>query len=417
LRAPRPAPVQIVLLLATAVLASLATACARIPSRELAQPPAREVESRSDPVQKPLPNVPFDSTHPVECPNVEAESREEGARGIHTFPMIIQLAGVITDIPEFHDCQRLMTSSGDEFGPLVGLWASEKLVQFSGEHFQAAQGVPVVEAYNFNLGIPYAELGIEPGYNCLYVRKRADWSASMISRGSSNSCRATITDAEWSSGTALSVVRIAHPADVGLIPPVARWDWDPRRRLHYIGVRCGDAWCEIGRSGFQSSTRYSGGPTQRIKGWYDEQWLAVPGPGFRLVPRPRAVIVPVEGVDTMTMPYFICPGSCAARTVGWKHVANARFTDVGHPTYASKLNLHPGRESEIYMRARIGQQGRLVWESRIVSGTTIAYKKVVRVDHGTMYVPGTARWAWRENDETAWVRCAVGCCSVTDEDF
>ena len=37
-------------------------------------------------------------------------------------------------------------------------------------------------------------------------------------------------------------------------PPVARWDWDHRHRINYIGVACdAETWCEVGPPGFLPS--------------------------------------------------------------------------------------------------------------------------------------------------------------------
>ena len=56
------------------------------------------------------------------------------------------------------------------------------------------------------------------------------------------------------------------------------------------------------------------------------------------------------------------------------------------------------------------------WAVVVKPSKEVSYRCVYRTDHGTIPVPGTARWRWVLNDETIWVRCANGCCQVDQTD-
>ena len=36
------------------------------------------------------------------------------------------------------------------------------------------------------------------------------------------------------------------------------------------------------------------------------------------------------------------------------------------------------------------------------------------MDTADYWVPGTARWRWRVDDEGMWMRCRNGCCEIGD---
>jgi hypothetical protein len=47
------------------------------------------------------------------------------------------------------------------------------------------------------------------------------------------------------------------------------------------------------------------------------------------------------------------------------------------------------------------------------AGPTVGYRCVTARAHPSApKLPGTARWRWKVDDETTWVRCPQGCCSV-----
>jgi hypothetical protein len=362
----------------------------------------------------------------IECPNISpVDLQGTGSRAFHDTTVAMPLAGEVQQIPEYHDCQRLMTrSSPHHFGPLVGIFAREALGAITAEQFQQPAGVPVGQIYNFS-SMPYGPLGIRPRYNCLYLRMEADgtWKARMEWRDGDARCPALSPDA-WQGGGPL-VVRSESPVpESAHYPPVARWDRDPDNNLHYIGIKCLDAWCEIGVAGFASSKKHSRPDyLGQVKGWYDEQNLAEIPRNERkaMVPGVRGSIVPEPRLDTLLTRHFTCAFPCPD-TAGWVHMATT-WLEGPSSTYETRLNFKPGTNGNtIHLRRHLKTSGEERWESRIISadGDT-TYHRTLRVDHSPSgpgphpLVPATARWHWRENDETTWTRCDVGCCETTDQ--
>jgi hypothetical protein len=368
-----------------------------------------------------MPMEPYLPHTNVACPNIQPGPNGDVGLATHKDTIHVALADSISSIPEFHDCQRLLvhvkaSKNGPaslQYGPLVGVWASAALNDWEDTDFENA-AIPTVQVIDYN-DLPYVELGIGHGHNCLYLRSVAGaWSARMKQQEYTNACPA-IADADFAALPPLNVTRIPPRVEhKDSIPPVARWDWDPVHERHFIGVKCGRAWCEVGKAAFASSPTYPPtAATQHIKGWYDEQQLALPG-AVHLNPGRQARIIPVSGLANLTAADFHCGASCP-RTAGWVPVATALYNDTGDAIYATKMNLHAGRTAQISMRS-MDSSGTIIWQSRIISQKDTAYKKVFRVDHHGFNIPATARWFWRENDEMMWIKCLAGCCSVTSDD-
>jgi hypothetical protein len=363
----------------------------------------------------------------IECPNISPEDRDPEARGsaaVHDTTVAAPLAGAIQYIPEYHDCQRLVSrSTPRRFGPLVAIFANEILGAISPEDYQA--GVAVAQIFNFSR-VPYGPLNIQPGYNCLYLRLdgAGAWHARLKSLLDDSMC-GTLSEGEWGAAGPLTVRRVTPSSDSTHYPPVARWDRDPVNHIHYIGIKCLTGWCEIGVGNFVSSADHlHPDHTGRIKGWYDEQRLAEPPQqtgGPPLVPTVRARIVPVPRLDTLEARHYSCTFPCTTEG-GWVLVATT-YMDSTSDFYRSKLNFVPGANgNRIYLR-RVVNAGEERWQSRVISADdSIAYFRTLRVDHtplhasaNTPMVPPTARWHWREGDETTWNRCDLGCCETTDQ--
>jgi hypothetical protein len=368
-----------------------------------------------------LPMEPYLPGTRVACPNIASSNGDLGP-AFHQDTLSIALADSIASIPEFHDCQRLIVhvaavkgrAASLEYGPLVGVWASASLNDWEESDFDK-QAIPTVELVNYN-NVEYPDLGIGPGYNCLYLRSHGSaWVAGMKKQDRSNACP-SITEPEFSALAPLTVIRTSpRPEHKDSIPPVARWDWDPVHERHYIGVKCARAWCEVGKAPVGNSSTYPpNSATQHIKGWYDEQRLALL-PSGRLTPGNQARIIPEPGLDTLTADNFHCNAPCD-RSKGWVAVASALYNNAADPDYAQKMNLRPGIRAQIALRSR-DSLGTVLWQARIISQKDTVYKKVLRVDHHGFKIPGTARWFWRENDEVMWIKCLAGCCSVMSEDW
>jgi hypothetical protein len=350
----------------------------------------------------------------------------------------IPLAGILTNVPEYHDCQRLKAGTSPDYGSLVAIYARYKLdsVYRSREFANAPEPVPVAQIFSYDSG--YAPLGIRKGFNCLALRRAGGrWTARLRAMGEAETdclaVHATDTD------TVLAVHEIPMPkAGDTDYPPVARWDWDegnpsdPASGHQSIGIKCGTSWCEVGTDHPIPTPAAAGrpkfgpmpnrpAPTQlkrdrvsTIKGWYDEQRLAIvdgagrPHPGSML-----AQVYPHPQNDEVN--------STAAFAI-WRPSAVVMLPEDAH---YDKLKLGPGQNTiflcqgaacagvppEVKAKCVASDDG-LVWYARIESQEAKKHTCVTRHQHNNVDIVATARWRWVATDEKVWIRCASGCCTV-----
>jgi len=370
----------------------------------------------------------------------------------------------IANLPEYHDCQRFVvrgpaagaTSHAEfSFGPLVAIWAADTL----GGRFEVSadpgrsRALPVAVIYNYDRDVAYRPLGIMPGFNCLYLWHDGgtpkSWSATMVSLGpNTSSCREP-ADSGAIGGTLLEVrpslnLRGLLAAD---IPEVARWDWDAERHEQYIGIRCGDQWCEVGRTGlvrsrsaFEVGVKFTSGAALSlvppspgiansqgtvperlrvvaVKGWYDEQRLdTLDANGRPQLTDILGTVIPHPALDRATF----TPGD-------WTPVA---FVQVS-ADYPGKVPLKHGM-NRVFLCKDVGGNcgitaaspcppdptstaaGQTTWWMRMVSETNdTTVHCVKRRTHGGRAIPAAAaRWNWNEKDAKTWVACEGGCCTV-----
>lgn len=376
-----------------------------------------------------------------------------------------------TNVPEFHDCQRLVRGSGTDatYDSLVAVFASDTMADTGLVHAPppppsgGAWLVPLVEVVSW--GGSYDALGIRPGFGCLYVPVNDTLStiAFMVPFGAvEQDCHAPRPYHEVRSAPNSRPLRLHRVTYPGLTwadyPPVARWDWDTLANTQVIGFKCASAWCEVGAYGSEVRTADNllarlgpagasalagaiGVPSLTrvltVKGWYDEQRLAPPdatwGSG---APDPmpmdlRGTLIPVGTLERMKV------GDFGAH---WRVVA-AVLLDQFSPEYRAKYNYLPmegtGRVTTISLcqerdgtracpevpnavRAKAacgpeaGTTPPLLWWARTeATDGTMRYWCMVRRGHsGGDDVPGTARWRWLADDETTWARCDRGCCTT-----
>jgi hypothetical protein len=328
------------------------------------------------------------------------------------------------DIPEFHDCQKLITpgpGGAGEYGPTVAIFATT-LGSAAPTHTN-----PVV-AVVWTVGGGYPALGIQMqpgqqyGINCLYLfDSSVGQNAKMVGPVSQDvKCSdATITN---QAGTPLWVLASSPNSDV---PAVARWDYDSSAKLNYVGIKCGDAWCEIGRDNSikvssimtpSAVTNSALAPVLSVKGWYDQQLLADPvGSGLK-ISDVTGTLIPAPGLGALVDSNF----------VSFREVATA-IVDKPY-----KMDLEPGENTVSLCKGDLvtcaqgdpsvgGPPTRNPggWWARIksVSASGLAkttYHCVIYTEHTTFgaTAPGTARWRWVDNDEHMWMRCSTGCCEV-----
>jgi hypothetical protein len=400
----------------------------------------------------------------------------------------LPLVGPIADLPEFHDCQRFLVPAGRSmaeggaaasapardglaFGPLVAIWAANKLdekLSFapksadslvastrivketrSGGGIQPASlmAVPVAVIYDFERNVGYDPLGIRPGFSCLYLWKANTWQARLVSLGDSLSpCLEPMdtTSRDIVGGTQLQVKAAVLDTLLGPedIPPVARWDWDGKQQ--YIGIRCGDEWCEIGSPGFTPSAAPAATGTGHallatfqdmpisafaqvtdekrsrvvtVKGWYDEQRLDMrDNQGHLILSDIVGTAVPHPALGSLPA------GSFQHK---WIQVASLQVTG----DYSGKVPLKKGI-TRLYMCQGTAtdcpgvptaktcssweQDPADPWWAKIEPATgETTVRCVRRRGHGGVAIPAAAaRWNWSEVDAKTWVACEGGCCTV-----
>jgi len=245
-------------------------------------------------------------------------------------------------------------------------------------------------------------------------------------------------------GTPLQVTPSVLPLGLGPedVPPVAKWDWDGTQQ--YIGIRCGDEWCEIGRVGSTTSVAESAtaegaalvvavedipiaGFTQAtdvkkrrvvaVKGWYDQQRLDVRDANGHLQ---------LTDIVGTAIPHPAL-GSLTAVSFEKKWIPAAYLHVTGD--YLGKVKLTAGM-NRVYMCKGTARECTLPegtkacsdwdqdpadpWWAKIVSaaGDTTVHC-VRRRTHGGLAIPAAAaRWNWHELDATTWVQCGTACCTV-----
>jgi len=402
------------------------------------------------------------------------------------------LPGSIAGIPEFHDCQRFIVhrynAQGQwrEYGALAAIWVRDSLdfvvypVVTGGligggcdsasyvVHGQplcwAADSSYVIPDLNSPLGrspgsptnanaVPvalvwsdakYEPFGIKPGFNCLYLYDPVAWKAKMVPMADQKSCRENI-DPGKVDGRELAVRETRVPGRGNSdYPPVVRLEQglSPTRRgfRYYVGIKCMAAWCEIGRPPFLTRGAYSGDRTREIKGWYDEQHLAVHTQNDRQWPTGLlATTFPDPELDALNKNAW--PTGVwipVART--WLRAEPAPIKGTAEvlqdelDMYRQKFNLEPGAYiSDVNTVSFCAGDQQTCFKDQAasapnceLSGQREYWARIVSVSGRTQYrcvtytphkevgyrIPGVVRWRWLENDEKGWVSCPSGCCQV-----
>jgi hypothetical protein len=403
-----------------------------------------------------------------ECPEGGRWSRAFGPHGAQkpfltpTFvPLsggLIPLSAGITDIVEYHDCQRFIAkANGTEpqrytslFAIFARLGLERGYIPPDRQSFDPyTKGTPMATIVAFDH--PYTELGIERGFNCLYFFRASPdedapdaWVGRVVPVGTHAEFCLVPLNATDSRGTQLTVSVITRQNDgIDTPPPVARWDRDSTSELQYIGIRCGSAWCEV-HPKTPGSTFSSSQPlsmlSNRAKGWYDEQLLAVAHSTKGQPDQVSPIVGTIMPADTHG-PEFGPPTS-ENFLQRWRPVAKIAIRgDPGY--YSKKLNLirtdagttpmnevamcfipsgaanscvpvgasTPGCKATEGWFAKISHLGESQQE-------VARYYCVIRTEHDgpgmqpALPVPNAPRWRWAIDDETIWTPCMSGCCEV-----
>ena len=371
----------------------------------------------------------------------------EGGECPHAPEVDVPLSGAITEIPEYHDCQRFIVkdANGDEvYDSLYAIFASFTLLALTdtidGYNPTTTSTIAIPAATVVSHGGTYAPLNIEDGFNCLYLwRRGAAWRAWMVNNGSAKpGCESRLVVTPGVELHELKVVaQEAQGFTQGDYPPVARWEWDAADGEQYIGIRCGAAWCEVSADGEASAPPDFALPTfadppgltavatdkpervHAIRGWHDAQRLAVWRDGRAVPSDVWAAVIPHPNLKAMTM--------SASFKNDWVHVA----TIVASGDYnGAVFTLTRGSQNTIWLcygsaddcdlpAEQLCETDRstIRWWGKTELGTgstaTIEYRCVDNVGHAPPpEVPATARWRWLARDETTWTRCDDGCCKL-----
>lgn len=296
---------------------------------------------------------------------------------------VIPVAGPLTHIPEFHDCQRFIHRRSGIIARILGkkwgygslyaifvsdtvesLWPSKSRLpdgridptRGPRDTLVGSGGTPTPQpqpqqptgetsgAYARVWGEvvswsgDYDPLGIGKGFNCLvlWVEDTLNLQAFMVKRGMENpECAGFTTIPTGALVTKLEVRRTQIPGyKITDYPPVARWDWDSVNAEHYIDIMCGPALCEIGDPGFRSSLAHSTGTPSyqhrvvEIRGWYDEQRLADNGPTMIV-----GTAIPHSDLDQATIADFLGKWDTTARVA--LPIANEMYSSTFNFSQAS----------------------------------------------------------------------------------
>jgi hypothetical protein len=238
------------------------------------------------------------------------------------------------------------------------------------------------------------------------------------------------------------VVRTQRGVDMNgrpVAPPVARWDWDERRGINYIGVKCdAETWCEIGPPDFTPSPPQRTAAGQPIlKGYYDEQYLA-DSTGSRVTGIWATILPGRNAHDTSAMPVGGAPGYHLSdlrinargdtRDRDWAYYLKKFFAAQTAPlppfnrAATAALTIIPISAGTPYslgatsaagaptgIAPPLGIFGVYAGESntRWLGPKGVAFRSH---PSSVVKVP-TVRWRWKFDDEGAWGFCRpTGCC-------
>lgn len=313
---------------------------------------------------------------------------------------------------EVYDCQRLVLSTGatGEFGPLVGLYPVDATLQLARADFAVARPAAAIHSWgaaggSYTEGYP----GLAPaaGLSCVWLRNSSaafdGWEAAIVGDRGCGDTASPPPDTAFTLPVFERVYPETGPSDY---PRTARWEWDLNANRHFIGLKCGDAWCAVaGRGSAEPRTQpLQGGnavPREKVPGWSDAQHLAVHDSAGGLVrPGPWASIVAYPGIAAESPPWT--EGLLSARITVYG--AAGAFADRfylqpdGNSGYDDVILRFPGVQDEAWL-----QQGPM--RRRQASRIQFAPS----VDHA---VVGTARWRWQEGGETIWIYCPSATCGV-----
>jgi hypothetical protein len=318
----------------------------------------------------------------------------------------------------YHDCQQAVSTDGQAYGAMLLAAIDPDLFFVTDATFDALAPNRVIRVGSLSnmAGQPFQfgpNFQIAAGTtHCLYLGRSGPpaqrWNAMFVDCTQDPADPATRV-IDWNNAwSSIHVERVTAAS----VPTTATLDWDNRPGIQrqVMGIRCGSAWCTIagwGPPSLRPIPNAGAAANRQVRGWHDQQVLALPdGPG-RLRPGSAVATLMAEpDIEALREADFSTP----------RLVARAHFTNTD-TVYLRKFNLDAtgSGENEI----RIAQEGS-VWVAyiRSASGRTAKFNVSRQPDPTTPMSwlrdpPGSARWGWLPDDENIWVRCGGACCEIT----
>lgn len=377
------------------------------------------------------------------------------------------IPGVITNVPEYHDCQRFLVKNGNGkliYGSLEAIFVRYELDTIYRTYrprpdSEKPGAVPVSSGFIPN-GLKvvgqvlsygdYAPLGIKTGSDCLVldwktIGDETKYQAWMVAAGDNgDKCKNDEPSRLIRDTKHVKLLDVALVHTVGVIPPVSRWDWDPKDSLQYIGIACPTGWCEIHAPGpFQSSPIYGDSKNPITKGFYDEQYLATKVSGkLAHDDTTFGTVYPDPRLARQTM---------ATYDRSWQPVAWVALRTASH-AYRDKLNFDPAFPLSVPLNELADTQNSAhlnevelcfvptgktgceavgaplpndcatdskndgTWYARETPPQGVARPPKITCTEFRFYpgnqAPPVVRWRWLKDDETMWISCPAGCCQV-----
>jgi hypothetical protein len=185
--------------------------------------------------------------------------------------------------------------------------------------------------------------------------------------------------------------------------------WDRLSLEHYIGVRCGNGWCEMGVDFEGTNDPFLN--SDSVPGWYDEQILSYAQSPDDLRPsRLFGRIAPVPGLERLPPEYFQSDDGNVVATITLEDIGGA--TDAMWAAYRKKFRMSGMSNERLSNELRLKNEGPSESPSPEFSGGVgdPLWKSAIYNEHIVHAATGAVRWAWSEQDEDGWTPCEAGCC-------
>ncbi len=373
-----------------------------------------------------------------------ADSTSRARRLEMTRPEAMRLAIMFFDVPEYHDEGRLAVDverPNGELGPVAGIYASPFLGGFTRPAQIYEQGLPGTLAAIVTIegkpGAPvppsYKTLQLQTGMNCVYLYvdpppagmskavylKSLHYTARVSHPNAGDPCeRQAAISTPSLAVVAVRSKKFSKDADY---PAVARFDTDVTG-APIMSVRCLNSFCEIGVAAEKSvrtpgklhrphpdSAKWDpiigGDRKQIIKGWHDEQHLAMKGTDqiwraseVKALMRPDPVAAEYDSADFEGQ---------------WKSVGTIEiFDDVPLTSKYFKWGLGKG-ENVVQLRHDPPPTS---WHVRVLppkGAPVFPWHYVLRTVHYDMTVPAIVRFRWTAEDDGVWAPCGNACCKAS----